>query len=125
MISFSSNGSFDKTERYLRAVQKLDIGRIAAAQAQRGVAALAASTPTDSGLASASWGYEITKTATSITIDWTNSDVENGYPVAVMIQYGHGTGTGGYIHGIDYVNPAMRPIFEDIAATVWKAVTSA
>jgi hypothetical protein len=125
MISFSSNGSFEKTEKYLRSLQKLDIGRIVSNQAQRGVIALAGSTPTDSGLASSSWGYEITKTATSVTIGWTNSDVENGYPVAVMIQYGHGTGTGGFIQGIDYINPAMRPIFESIAETVWKAVTSA
>ena len=125
MISFSSSGSFDKTERFLRSVQKLDLSSIASAQAQKGVIALSRATPTDSGIAASSWGYKITKTATSLTISWTNSDVENGYPVAIMIQYGHGTGTGGYIHGIDYINPAMRPIFDQIAETLWKAVTSA
>jgi len=125
MISFSSSGSFDKTERFLRSIQKLDLSSIASAQAQKGVIALSRATPTDSGIAASSWGYKITKTATSLTISWTNSDVENGYPVAIMIQYGHGTGTGGYIHGIDYINPAMRPIFDQIAETLWKAVTSA
>jgi hypothetical protein len=76
-------------------------------------------------LAGSSWGYKIERTSKSASIVWTNSDVENGYPVAVMIQYGHGTGTGGFVQGIDYINPAMRPIFDEIAETVWKAVTSA
>jgi hypothetical protein len=107
-------------------MQKLDIYQIASAQAEKGVRALTQATPIDSGLAANSWGYEVTKTSSSITIGWTNSDVEGGgYPVAIMIQFGHGTGTGGYIQGIDYINPAMRPIFDEIAETVWKAVTSA
>jgi hypothetical protein len=125
VISFSSSGSFDKTEKFLRAMQKLDIGSILQAQGQKGVVALSKATPRESGIAANSWGYEVTKTSSSVTIGWTNSDVESGYPVAIMIQYGHGTGTGGYIHGIDYINPAMRPIFDEIAETVWKAVTSA
>lgn len=125
MVSVSTSGSFDNTERFLRAMQKLDLSKIAAAQAEKGVRALSAATPQESGLAANSWGYEITKSTGSLTISWTNSDIENGYPVAVMIQYGHGTGTGGYIQGIDYINPAMRPIFNEIAETLWKAVTSA
>lgn len=125
MISFSSSGSFDKTIRALQKMQKLDLRKIASAQAQKGVKALSASTPIDSGLASNSWGFEIEQKSNSLTITWTNSDVENGYPVAVMIQYGHGTGTGGWVQGIDYINPAMRPVFEEIAETLWKAVTSA
>jgi hypothetical protein len=125
MISFSSSGSFDKTERFLHAVQRLDIANILASAGQKGVMALSGATPKDSGLASGSWGYVIQKGNGSVTIGWTNSDVENGFPVALMIQYGHGTGTGGYIQGIDYINPAMRPIFHEIAETVWKAVTSA
>lgn len=125
MVSFSSDGSFAKTERFLKSMQKLDVNKIVDSAAQKGVAALSKATPKESGLASTSWGYEITKTKSSITIGWTNSDVENGYPVAIMIQYGHGTGTGGWVQGIDYINPAMRPIFDEIAETVWKAVTSA
>lgn len=125
MVSFSSQGSFDKTERFLHAMQKLNIDAILASAAHKGVAALSKATPKDSGRAATSWGYEIQKSAGSIMIGWTNSDVENGFPVALMIQYGHGTGTGGYIQGRDYINPAMRPIFDEIAESVWKAVTSA
>ena len=125
MVSISSEGSFDKTEKFLQAMVKLDIGKILDTEAQKGVAALSKATPQDSGRAATSWGYKIEKTNSSVTIGWTNSDVENGFPVALMIQYGHGTGTGGYIQGRDYINPAMRPIFDQIAETVWKAVTSA
>lgn len=124
-VSFTHTGSLDKTMKFLQTVQKLDISKIITAQAARGVNALAAATPRDSGLAAVSWDYEIRRTFNSISIVWTNSDVENGYPVAVMIQYGHGTGSGGYVQGIDYINPAIRPVFKDIAETVWKAVTSA
>lgn len=125
MISFSSEGSFDKTEKFLRAMTTMNVDGILNAEAQKGVAALSKATPKDSGRAAISWSYKIEKTSNSVTISWTNSDVENGFPVALMIQYGHGTGTGGYIQGQDYINPAMRPIFDSIAETVWKAVTSA
>lgn len=125
MVSFTSEGSFDKTEKFLRAMIKLDVGKLLDSAGKKGVAALSKATPRDSGLASGSWGYLIQKTSSSVMIGWTNSDVEHGFPVALMIQYGHGTGTGGYIQGKDYINPAMRPIFDEIAETVWKAVTSA
>lgn len=124
-ISLSGSGSFDKTEAWLRKLQKLDIGAIASAGAQRGVRALAQATPRDSSLAAASWGSEVKRTANSTTITWTNTDIENGFPVVIMLQYGHGTGTGGYVQGIDFINPAIRPIFDEIANSVWKAVTSA
>jgi len=124
-VSLSSSGSFDKTEKFLKSIEKLDVSKIVSSQAARGAAALSAATPRDSSRTALSWNYEIKKTSNSIGIFWTNSDIENGFPVAVMIQYGHGTGTGGYVQGIDYINPAMRPIFEDIAQTVWKAVTAA
>jgi hypothetical protein len=125
MISTSSEGSFDKTEKFLRTMSASNIDAILKSEAQKGVAALSKATPQDSGRASISWGYTIEKTNSSVTITWTNSDVENGFPVALMIQYGHGTGTGGYVPGKDYINPAMRPVFDQIAETVWKAVTSA
>jgi hypothetical protein len=76
-------------------------------------------------LAADSWSYEIERSGRSVTIKWLNTDIENGFPVAIMLQYGHGTGTGGYVQGMDYINPAMRPIFDSIADQVWKAVTSA
>ena len=125
MISFSSEGSFDKTFKFLAAMQRLDIKKVCDNEAQKGVRALAAGTPKDSGIAANSWSYEIEHTKSSTTIWWKNIDVENGFPVALMLQYGHGTGTGGWIQGRDYINPAMRPIFDEIAETVWKAVTSA
>lgn len=125
MFSLSSQGDFSKTLKFLNAMQKLDIGAICEAQAQKGVNALMAATPAETGLAGNSWGYVIERSKGHVMIGWTNSDVENGFPVALMIQYGHGTGTGGYIQGRDYINPAMRPIFDQIAETVWKAVTSA
>lgn len=124
-VTFTHAGSLERTERYLAKLKKLDIGRIAEAQAERGVSALAKNTPRDSGIAANSWSYEVIKTNSSVTIAWTNTNTEGGFPVAIMLQYGHGTGSGGWVQGIDYINPAMRPIFDEIAHTVWKAVTSA
>jgi len=124
-ISLSDSGGFKKTEQFLRSLQKLPIEKLVEPQAQRGVRALSAATPIDSSRAATSWGYDIKKTANAVTITWTNSDVEGGFPVVIMLQYGHGTGTGGYVQGIDFINPAIRPIFDQIAETVWKAVTSA
>ena len=124
MISFTMSGSFRQTEAFLKKLSKLDIPAILNANGQKGVEALASATPIDSGLASQSWGFEVTGSRGSCTITWTNSDVETGFPVAVMLQYGYGTGTGGYVQGVDYINPAIRPIFDQIATDVWKAVTS-
>lgn len=124
-ISYTSRGSFDKTEKFLNGMLKFDIRRIVEPLAKKGVEALAANTPRYSGLAANSWGYTITQTRTSITITWFNTDVENGFPVAIALQYGYATGTGGYVHGRDYINPAMRPVFDEIDNEVWKAVTSA
>lgn len=125
MISFNAKGSFAKTNAYLRRLSKLDaIRKILEDGGQEGVNALASATPVDSGLARNSWGYEVSSSGGNFTITWTNSDVENGFPVAIMLQYGYGTGTGGYVQGRDYINPAMRPIFDRIDERVRKAVTS-
>jgi hypothetical protein len=124
-IRFRVRGSTDKLEKFLHSMQKLDIGAIIASQAQLGVDALANAVPKDSGLASQNWGYEVSQNGGGVRITWTNSDIENGFPVAIMLQYGYGTGTGGYVQGRDYINPAIRPVFDQIANTVWKAVTSA
>lgn len=123
-ISLSAT-DFTKTEAWLRKIQKIDIGAVAQAGAQRGVRALAAATPRESSRAASSWAAEVQRTKDSTTIIWTNSDIENGFPVVIMLQYGHGTGTGGYVQGRDFINPAIRPIFDEIANSVWKAVTSA
>jgi len=125
MVSFNHRGSFDKLESFLDSMKKLDIRKIAELYAQQGVDALAAATPMDSGLAASSWDYYIQQSNSTVTIVWTNSDVESGFPVAIMLQYGYGTGTGGYVQGQDYINPAIQPIFDRIADEVWKVVTSA
>lgn len=124
MISFESSGSTKNTENALTRLKNLDIAPILNAAGQRGVSALSSATPKDSGRAASSWDYVIKKTQKSISIIWTNSDFENGFPVAVMLQYGHATGTGGYVSGQDYINPAMRPVMDQIAADVWRAVTN-
>jgi hypothetical protein len=127
MISFDTSGSFKNTEAFLKAMTKLNstITRVLNSAGREGVSALSAASPADSGLASGSWNYEVVTSGGGVTILWTNSDVENGFPVAIMLQYGYATGTGGYVQGRDYINPAMRPIFDKIADDVWKAVTSA
>jgi hypothetical protein len=124
-VSFNHRGSFDNLESFLKKMQRADIGRLLAMYAQEGVSALSGATPIDSAETASMWGYEITQTGTSITITWTNDNINQGFPVAIMLQYGYGTGTGGYVAGRDYINPAIRPIFDRIADGVWKVVTSA
>lgn len=124
-IRFTTRGDFNKTEKFLKAMQKLDIPKILQSAGQRGVNALAAATPIETGLAANSWTFLVEGGKTNCRIVWMNADIENGFPVAIMLQYGYGTGTGGYVAGRDYINPAMRPVFDEIAETVWKAVTSA
>lgn len=126
-LSIHSSGDFSKTIAWLKRLQRINeqISKVAPAGAQRGVRALSQATPKDSARAAASWAYKIESSQTKTTITWTNSDIENGFPVVIMLQYGHGTGTGGYVQGRDFINPAIRPIFDEIAKTVWKAVTTA
>ena len=123
MISFTHSGSFKNLEKFLRDANGGRIGQGLDALAERGVAALAANTPVESGQTANSWGYEIERKRGRITITWTNSHVVDGVPISIILQYGHATGTGGYIQGRDYINPAIKPIFDDIAPKVWKEVT--
>lgn len=124
-ITFESSGSFRNTESFLRNAPKANIRGILESLGQRGVRALSAATPQESGLAAAGWYYEVKRTRGGWEIIWSNSDVESGFPVAVMLQYGHATGTGGWVQGRDYINPAIKPIFDEIADQAWKAVKSA
>lgn len=123
MISFVVSGSFANLEQFLRRANTVDIRSVLEQYGQKGVAALAIATPIETGRAATSWSYEVSQNGGTYTISWTNSDIENGFPVVIMLQYGHGTGTGGYIQGRDFINPAIRPVFDDIANAVWKAVT--
>lgn len=111
-------------ESFLKRMQHLDIRSLVEPYAQQGLAALQAATPRDSGLTAESWRYEIETTGDHVVIRWLNSNLHDGFPVAVMLQYGYGTGTGGYVQGRDYINPALRPIFDKIADGVWKVVTT-
>lgn len=124
-IGISSSGSTKRLESFLASMEKLDFQQRLAAQAQAGVAALAAATPKESGLAATSWTYEIKNTGRSVSIIWKNTNIEGGFPVAIMLQHGYATGTGGYVAGRDYINPAIRPIMDRISNDVWKEVTSA
>lgn len=124
MVIVKQKGDFSKTEKFLNSISKKLYYRNLQKYAEQGVAALASATPVDSGTTANSWGYEIRQTKNSVSIYWTNSNVNKGVPIAVIIQYGHGTRNGGYVQGRDYINPAMRPIFDKIAESVWKEVTS-
>ncbi len=124
MIRFKHKGDFKNTERFFKIAPTLSPVQILEKYARAGVNALAASTPVASGKTAASWDYEIVQNANGYTIYWTNSNTNEGVNIAVILQYGHGTGTGGYVQGIDYINPAIRPIFDEIANDAWKEVTS-
>jgi hypothetical protein len=125
VISFETSGSFKKLDSFLARMSKADMFNALEIYAREGVNALSNATPIDSGITAASWNYEIRKTGSSYTITWTNDHTVDGKPIAIMLQYGHGTGTGGYVQGRDFINPAIKPIFDKIADKVWKAVTSA
>ncbi|MCA1806415.1 MAG: HK97 gp10 family phage protein [Actinobacteria bacterium] len=125
MFDFHHLGSFDNLESWLKSMRNLDIYRAVKPYAQHGANALSSATPIDSGRAASAWDYHIFVNRKSTTIIWSNDNVENGFPVAIMLQYGYATGTGGYVQGRDYINPTMKPIFDAIADGVWKVVTSA
>lgn len=125
MISFTSKGDFKNMEKFLEKTRDMSIFDSLSAIGAEGVAALAAATPYDSGLTSSSWTYEIIKDSSSWSIVWGNTNVVDGRPIAILLQYGHGTGTGGYVVGRDYINPALAPIMQKFADAAWKVVTSA
>lgn len=123
MISFRHKGDFSNTEKFLKNARKgartVDLDKFG----QEGVAALMSATPIDSGKTAASWFYEIREEHGSTIISFCNSNIQNGVPIAVILQYGHGTGTGGWVQGRDYINPAIQPIFDEIANKAWREVT--
>ena len=123
MISFRQKGDFSKTMQFLvkakKGVKLSDLDKYG----REGVAALASATPVDTGETANSWYYEIVHENGTITITFNNSHIQNGVPIAVILQYGHGTGTGGWVEGRDYINPAIQPIFDKIAENAWREVT--
>lgn len=124
--SITLSGSTRRTQKFLDDLKRGTQYTGLESLAQRGVDALQAATPIETGLTANSWSYEIEIKDGAVSIYWLNSSRGNGWaPIAILLQYGHGTGTGGYVQGRDYINPALKPIFDEIANTVWKRVTSA
>ena len=131
-ISFRHRGVFRETTKFL--IRNLNKGpgkpegsrymAILNKYGRKGVAALRAATPIDSGETAKSWSYKIKSFRNSFKIIWKNSNINDGLPIAIIIQYGHGTGTGGYVQGKDYINPALKPIFDKLADDVWREVTN-
>lgn len=126
IIEFFQHGDFRKLEKYLKKSMGWRYKNVLDKYGQRGVSALSAATPVDTGLTAASWDYEIkeNKDAGQISIVWNNYNIQNGINIAVILQYGHATGGGGWVEGRDYINPALQPIFDQLAEEAWKEVSS-
>lgn len=124
IIEVTHKGNFKNTENFLQKAKNFVIDAVLAKYGQEGVNALSAATPVDTGKTAASWQYEIDKTPNQVAIRWYNTNVNKGVNIAVILQYGHGTGTGGWVEGRDYINPAMRPIFDKLANDAWESLIS-
>lgn len=124
-IVIRHKGSFRNTERFFKKLSNLEITQILRKYGDRGVKALASATPIDSGNTAASWSYEIESGRGRHSIIWTNSNINQGVNIALILQLGHGTGTGGFVQGRDYINPAIQPVFDELADEAWQEVTKA
>ena len=123
MITFRQKGDFSKLTRFLeRAKESIKLGDLDK-YGRDGVAALSSATPVDSGLTASSWYYKVEHTNGSANINFYNSNIQNGVPIAIILQYGHGTRNGGWVEGRDYINPAIQPIFDRIVNEAWREVT--
>jgi hypothetical protein len=122
-IKISSKGDFGKIERFFKNTINSNFINALDKYAKEGVSALASATPIDSGETKNSWTYKVEKYSGGAKIIWLNTNVINGVPIAIILQYGHGTGNGGYVEGRDYINPALRPVFDKIANEAWREVT--
>ena len=123
MITFRQKGDFSKFTRFLeRAKEAFRLGDLDK-YGREGVAALASATPIDTGETAKSWYYTLENRDGVAKIKFCNSNIQNGVPIAIILQYGHATGTGGWVEGRDYINPAIRPVFDRIANNAWREVT--
>lgn len=125
MITFSHKGDFRRTTNFFKKVAHGNYLKGLEKYGDKGVKALMEATPKDTGKTAHSWGYKIEATDKSYVITWTNSNQNKGVPIAIILQYGHGTRNGGYVQGRDYINPALRPIFDEIAEQAWNEVRKA
>jgi hypothetical protein len=123
MIRFKQKGDFHNTEKFFKNAETLEYSPLLVKYAELGVEALASATPVRTGLTRDSWSYEIRKSTNSIAVYWSNSNIVNGVPIAVILEYGHGTQNGGYVQGRHYIDPAIQPIFDQMANDAWKEVT--
>lgn len=123
MIGVRHKGDFSKTTNFLKRMNQRNVIGILEKYGKEGVAALASATPVDTGRTANSWYYKIEQTATSATLKFCNSNIQNGIPIAIILQYGHGTRNGGWVQGRDYINPAIQPIFDRITKDAWGEVT--
>lgn len=123
VIEMRQSGDFKKNLTFLTHLRTRNIRPILEKYGQKGVEALAEATPKATGKTAASWSYEIKMEKTGAVLSWKNSNVVDGVPIAVILQYGHGTRNGGYVQGVDYINPAMKPVFDAIRDELWKEVT--
>ena len=123
MITLKQKGDFSKVTGYLERVREVAKVGVLDKYGREGVAALAAATPVDTGKTASSWYYKVENKNGSATLSFFNSNIQNGVPIAIILQHGHGTGTGGWVPGRDYINPAIKPIFDRIANEVWREVT--
>lgn len=122
MIQCTVKGDFKKTNSFLKRILKLDFNSLLKRYAEKGVEALFNATPIRTGKTALSWNYEIVKGRDSVSIFWTNSNMEDNVPIAVILDFGHGTANGGYVQGRHYISPAIRPVFDKIADAAWKEV---
>ena len=125
MIRIKHRGDFWYTERFLRNAKNVSFDEILRRYGQLGVDALTKATPKDTGKTASSWSFEVNRTASGASIIWSNSNVNKGVNIAVILQYGHGTGGGGWVEGIDYINQALQSVFRGIADDAWREVTRA
>lgn len=125
MFSIRHRGSFKNIESFLTKMQRREMFAGLNSLGQEGVNALAEATPVDSGVTAADWYYTVETDSQGARISWRNDNLVAGTPLVILLQYGHGTGTGGYVQGRDFINPAIKPIFDRIADEIWKVVTSA
>jgi hypothetical protein len=123
MITITQKGSFDHVEKYLDRLKKGDVFRVLNKYGSLGVNALSNATPVESGQTAGSWYFTVVQRKGYYSIRWHNTHIEDGRPIAILLQYGHGTRTGGYVQGRDYIMPAIRPIFDQMAAEAWREVT--
>lgn len=122
-IRIKQKGNFKNTELFLKNAKNFDPMPVLQRYGEIGVTELAMNTPVDTGLTAASWYYEIEKTKDGYILTWNNSNIVNGLNIAILIQYGHGTNGGTYVQGRDYINPALRDIFDTLSVQLWREVS--